>query len=235
MRWDLAGTALQEWNDTLLPLLQSIMENNAREIYRGENIADPLIIRLCYMLGCDRLHAHPTIILACDERRFKPILKRTVRVIHRFNEFADKGFKLQPALVSDLEFKANLTACSAGFTSSMRSQTTPGPLSLCGQQIFVNNTERLATIGGTIIIDGSYYALTVAHPFLETSCPTTSSRQSSKVELFTMEWALGSDDESEDKDPTDLGYESAHSECSNGMIAISVISQPLLSLEIITR
>lgn len=62
-RWELAGSALQEWNDNLFPLLQGIMVNDRKEIYKGENIADHHVICLCYMLGRDIGNAHPTVVV----------------------------------------------------------------------------------------------------------------------------------------------------------------------------
>lgn len=202
-RWSLAGTALREWNDTILPLLQEVIASGEKDIYKGESVADCHIIRLCYMLGFAKSHANPTIVVACDGERSKPILKRIVKIIHRVSDFAQKGFKLLPALIPDLEFKGDLTGCSARIIPLGEDRGTGSPHSLCGQHILANNTGLLATIGGTIIIDGSYYAISVAHPFSETSYVDHSVRRNLKVELFTMEWALASDDECDDIDSAD--------------------------------
>ncbi|KAL1627950.1 hypothetical protein SLS54_002218 [Diplodia seriata] len=222
-RWALAGTALQEWKDNILPLLQEVMESGRKEIYKGESVADYHIVRLCYMLGFDKGHAHPTIVVACDGKRFKPILKRTVKVIHRVGDSALKGFKLLPARISDLEFKANLTDCPAKVRNLLITEDTPGPISLSGRQILAGDFGRLATIGGTIIIDDSYYALTVAHPFAEVSYINNSRTEGAEVELFTMEWALSSDDDSDDdSDESNSGV----SDHSTGLGAIhSGVSQ----------
>lgn len=234
MRWDLAGTALQQWNDIHCPRLQEIMTTKAKEIYKGENDADCLIIHRCYMLGRDKSHAHPTIVLFCNGKNVKRILKRSMQVIYRaddFSEFSDSGFELRASPVLDLESKGNLMGCSAEITHPIYDQATPGPISLSGQQILVNNTMRLATIGGTIIIDGDYHALTVAHPFSETSYEDASSHQGPEVELFTMEWALGSDDESDDEDAAhDSGHGSVASGGSNSPALRGIILLALLSL-----
>lgn len=237
MRWDLAGTALQQWNDAHGPRLKEIMENNAKEIYKGENDADCLIIRRCYMLGRDKSHAHPTIVLFCNrnnEKKAKRILKRSMQVISRadgFSELSDSGFEFRASLVRDLESKGNLADRSADITHPTYDQSSPGPISLCGQQILVNDTTRLATIGGTIIIDGAYHALTVAHPFSEMSHGDTSRHQGSGVELFTMEWALGSDDESDDEDTAhDSGHGSVVSDGSNSPALRGTILPAVISL-----
>lgn len=202
-RWLLAGFALQVWKDTLFPLLGEVMENRKRDIYRGEHLADYHVMALCYMLGCDQAHAHPTIVVACDGKRFKPILKRALKVLHRVGDFAQRGFKLLGIRDPDLKFRGGITGCPVEIVNLIADQATPGPVTLCGREILVSHTDRLATIGGTIVIDGDYYALTVAHPFVETSHAVDANRHDTGVELFTMEWALDSDDDEDGDDDDD--------------------------------
>lgn len=107
MRWDLAGTARQEWNEKIYPRLHDIIRTKAEEIYEGENNADCLMIYRCYMLGRDKSYTHPTIVFFCTGKNAKQILERTIKVIYQDGEIRGSGFELRASLLADLEAKKN--------------------------------------------------------------------------------------------------------------------------------
>lgn len=208
-RWMPAGAALQEWNETLAPQLQELMEDRKMEIQKKEKTVDCHIFRLFYMMGRDQDHAHPTVIIACDGRGHKGILKQTMSIIIRNGKLAQKGFKLRGMRATDLDFKARHQRFYARITSFPDMEGLRGPVSLYGKRIRAENTQKEAVIGGTIIVDDRYYALTVAHPFVGPNYTGSKPRDGSVVEFFDTEWALetDNDDDYDDDDDDDDSYD----------------------------
>lgn len=208
-RWMPAGAALQEWNETLAPQLQELMEDRKMEIQKKEKTVDCHIFRLFYMMGRDQDHAHPTVIIACDGRGHKGILKKTMSIIIRNGKLAQKGFKLRGMRATDLDFKARHQRFYARITSFPDMEGLRGPVSLYGKRIRAENTQKEAVIGGTIIVDDRYYALTVAHPFVGPNYTGSKPRDGSVVEFFDTEWALetDNDDDYDDDDDDDDSYD----------------------------
>ncbi|EKG14858.1 hypothetical protein MPH_07981 [Macrophomina phaseolina MS6] len=136
-----------------------------------------------------------------------------MRAVARVRDFAQKGFRLLGLRPPDLEMKAYLDDCSARLIGLPSNIMLPLPVSLCGKLITANDTLRKVTIGGTIIVDGSYFALTVAHVFLRPTPAQKPNFEDSTPQLFDMDWAMESDGESDNDDSAyDSGHESAQPE-----------------------
>ena len=187
-RWALAGSALITWEgedpkDGLRRRIDELIDEHEGEIYRGRSVRCDATTRHCWMLGSDKAYARPTVVISHNDQA---ILKRTMRVILRPKTLKSKGFELKGCPNCDLEL---LTVDSKARLIHQVDELGQGlPISLCGAEIEVKNPVRSATLGGVIILDGTYYGVTVAHAFTE-------SRQASKdklgtnVVLYDSDWA----------------------------------------------
>jgi hypothetical protein len=199
-RWAVAGTALRVWHDTVLPLIDDLVVQNEKEIYKNWRIRDTTSIGHCWMIGPDREQAYPTIVICCDA---KPILKRIMKMLLEEEKIKREGFKVLGAHTKDVRLTA--TVSSQPYTTSSPDDVLSGARSSCGGQVIADSTGRRATIGGAIMVDGICYALTVAHVFAEESrVEPVEVVRTEELEIYTGDWALGSDaDNSEGEEDTD--------------------------------
>ena len=195
-RWALAGNALKKWEgedpkDGLRRRIDEFVEEHEGEIYKGRSIRCDATSRHCWMLGSSKSYARPTVVISHND---KAILKRTMRVLLRSNMLKPKGFELKGCPSCDLEL---LTAGSTARLIHHMDESELGlPISLCGAEIEVKDPVRSATLGGVIILDGTYYGVTVAHAFTE-SRPNSTEKLRTNVMLYDSDWAeSSSEDES---------------------------------------
>ena len=235
-RWALAGSALKAWEgedptDGLRRRIDELVDEHEGEIYKGRSVRCDATTRHCWMLGSDKAYARPTVVICHSD---KAILKKTMRVILRSKILKLKGFELRGC---DCDLELLTVSTKVALVHHVEELGQGLPISLCGAEIEVKNPTRSATLGGVLILDGTYYGVTVAHAFME-------SRQSSKeklsrptiVRLYDSDWAeLSSEDASVDHDsakrretksPTPVS--TIHNERSHQPMACAIRSDRLL-------
>jgi hypothetical protein len=166
--WSPKGDILEKWNGDILPWIQRIVdaELSRKFIYQGVKKRSLCTCDLWMVSdGVTCNTAHPTIVAICAERK---IAKKTLYVLKRNPQLRDKnlGFNF-------LEWEENITL-TAG---EMDEPTGNGPpetdaLRLCGSRVVASSIPISfgsrwvqATIGGVLLLNGTYYGLSVAHPF----------------------------------------------------------------------
>ena len=209
-RWCLAGLALSIWQDDLQGRIDELIVENEGEIYKSCSIRDTSMASHCWMLGSDQHRAFPTVVLFCNT---SDILKRAMRLVLRHRILKPKGFALKGSLACDLR----LLTMSVGKRRSVRlvhidGKSLGGSLrTLCGAEIFVQGSDRPATLGGVINVGGTYYGLTVAHVFFGKS---TASEKTQTVEqdtqLYDSDWAEKSSSDDNSEAELDLPGNSSH-------------------------
>ena len=182
-RWVPVGTAVQVWHNTIQPLIDDLFLQHESQLYKRWRIRDTTVIRHCWMIGPDLEHANPTIVICCDA---KAILKRMMRMLIEDETIKREGFKVLGRATRDLR----LTATSTGQGGSMDPPSSE-PRSICGTRIISNRTGREATIGAALIIDGSYYALTMAHVF-EPKCEVACNEKNTIGRIRVFRQRVGS-------------------------------------------
>jgi hypothetical protein len=194
-RWGLVGTASQVWHDTILTLTDDLVRQNEGEIYRNWKIRDTTSIRHCWMVGSDREHAYPTIVICCTAR---PILKRTMKMLLEEETIKREGFKVLGARTQDVRLMA--TSSSPPHAMHPLDIALSEPRSICGTRIVADETGKGATIGGAIIVDGIYYGLTVAHLFAKDDEASSEIAVPDELEIYDGDWAFQTDDAADDND-----------------------------------
>ena len=190
-RWALAGSALITWEgedpkDGLRRRIDELVDEHEGEIYRGRSVRCDATTRHCWMLGSNKAYARPTVVISLSD---EDILKRTMRVISRSKTLKSKGFGLKGCPNCDLEL---LTVDSTARLIHRVDESAQGlPISLCGAEIEVKDPVRSATLGGVIILDGTYYGVTVAHAFTE-SHQASKEKLGTNVMLYDSDWAESS-------------------------------------------
>ena len=202
-RWTVVGTGLRKWEKKPEDLRQRIQElicENEGEIYKGQSIRATATTYHCWMMGHNAGSARPTVVIS-HSARF--ILKRTMKVILRNGVLKVHGFELKGCPSCDLRLLNNLPIAQlTHFTLPQRF-----PISLSGAQLSIGNLTRKATIGGVLILDGTYHGVTVAHAFTEDSRPTEQNSFNNNRVLYDSDWA---EDSSEDEDGgMELGLDNA--------------------------
>ena len=190
-RWALAGSALIIWEgedprDGLRRRIDELVDEHEGEIHRGRSIRCDATTLHCWMMGSDKAYARPTVVIIHND---EAILKRTMRVILRRKMLKSKGFELKGCPNCDLEL---LTVDSKATLIRQVDESGQGlPISLCGAEIEVKMPIRSATLGGAIIIDGTYYGVTVAHAFTEDR-QASNDKLGNDVMLYDSDWAESS-------------------------------------------
>lgn len=172
--------------DGLRRRIDELVDEHEGEIYRGRSVRCDATTRHCWMLGSDKAYARPTVVISHNDQA---ILKRTMRVILRPKTLKSNGFELKGCPNCDLEL---LTVDSKARLVHHVDESGQGlPISLCGAEIEVKNPVRSATLGGVIILDKTYYGVTVAHAFTE-SRQASEKKLGTNVMLYDSDWAESS-------------------------------------------
>jgi hypothetical protein len=115
------------------------------------------------MIGKSNESASPTVVFICDT---ESVLDLIVPKVAKHTHIREMRFKVMSMLTNDFRL------LGSNFNQSVSLPGVPlenhhGLISLCGQRILTHASRRQATIGGVILVDDTYYGLTVAHPFVE--------------------------------------------------------------------
>jgi len=155
------------------------------------------------MMGHSRNCAYPTVVISCQS---PTILRRSMRAILK-GEFLDNhGFRLKGLSPCDLTLLAMVDGHQVRIAGVGHGDELGIPRSLCGAEVVVSGSNRLATIGGVITVDGTYYGLTVAHAFTEDIVQTEQQEiVETDTQLYDSDWAYDSADDY-DGDEADETY-----------------------------
>lgn len=219
-RWVLAGTALKAWEETpegLRQRLDELIRENEGAIYKGYKVRSMSEGRHCWMMGLDVDKARPTVVICCD---VPLILKRTMHIINQHKFLRSRGFGLKGVPRSDVRLVTDcpphdLQLLAATDAPQSRETSTQlitfgvdenyqaPPISLCGVEIKIDQ-NRSATIGGGIVLDGQYHAITVAHAFSEKGrVPNHEHSLDKDLTVYDSDWADSlSEEGSLDEDDT---------------------------------
>lgn len=158
--WDSTGPVKDEWNDSIYPrAIRPLLQDNTRKIYHGVKRQTPFSV-CCWMVGREWHSSHPAAIIICGNKK---VTNNAVKLIEQHAELARTwGFR-----VYGFESKVLLTMGNA--TDDIEDET---PLcAFSGTRFAVGDrnqiSTRMATLGGSIMLGGEFFGVTVAHPFIE--------------------------------------------------------------------
>lgn len=172
--WDPIGSVKDEWNDFIYPrTIKPLLQHNTKKIYHGVKKQTPYSV-CCWMIGQEWHSSHPAAIIICGNQK---VTKNAVKLIERHGELVRTwGFQ-----VYGYESKVSLTM------GSSTSELDRGhPLcAISGTRFTIGGeheiSTRMATLGGSILIDGELFGVTVAHPFMEISQDESSDNDESDM------------------------------------------------------
>ncbi|KAJ5095586.1 hypothetical protein NUU61_004942 [Penicillium alfredii] len=157
LAWEPAGQVRDVWNTTVYPtIIKPLLKDNSKAIYRKVK-KQALYTVACWMVGREWQSAHPAAVIICVSKR---VTKQAVKLIEEQDELSRWGFR-----VYGYESKISLNMATA------LTKELAGTPHICGTLFGVGSENqkvptKFASIGGTIILDGKCYGVTVAHPFL---------------------------------------------------------------------
>ena len=119
-----------------------------------------------------------------------------MRAILRGEFLNNNGFRLKGLSPCDITLLAMADGHQVRLLGIGHGEELGIPRSLCGAQVVVSGSNRLATIGGVITVDGTYYGLTVAHAFTEDILWTEQQETAGTgLKLYDSDWAYDSSDD----------------------------------------
>jgi hypothetical protein len=205
-RWVLTGSALGIWLEDVCQKVAEALQWNEQSIYKGWSIREP-IIEHCWMIGFDKSCAHPTVVISCQN---PVILRKSMRAILKLKFLHERGFRLKGLPQCDLRLLATGDRYQVRVTCVGCDDEFAIPRSLCGAEVIVGGSNRLATIGGVITVDGTYYGLTVAHAFTDDVLWTEQQEiMETDLQLYDSDLAYNSADDS-DGGETDRTYDGSN-------------------------
>ncbi|KAF3386475.1 Ankyrin repeat domain-containing protein 50 [Penicillium rolfsii] len=158
--WDSIGPVKDEWNRFIYPrAIKPLLRDNTRMVYKNVKKQTPYSV-CCWMIGKDWDSSHPAAIIICGNKR---VTENAVKLIEGHGELGRTwGFQ-----VYGYDSKISITM---GESANENDDDSPlcaisGTRFAVGSRDFIST--RTATLGGSIEIDGEYFGVTVAHPFLE--------------------------------------------------------------------
>jgi hypothetical protein len=157
--WDPIGAVKDEWNKSIYPgAIKPLLQDNTRMVYKNVKRQTPYSV-CCWMIGKEWHSSRPAAIIICGNKR---VTKNAVKLIEGHGELARTwGFR-----VYGYESKISIT-----MGTSANDIDDNFPLcAISGTRFAVGGRDgistRTATLGGSIVIDGEYFGVTVVHPFM---------------------------------------------------------------------
>ncbi|KAJ5808588.1 hypothetical protein N7474_009857 [Penicillium riverlandense] len=160
--WSPANKVCETWNTVVYPnILKPLLKDNGKKIYHKIKKQSPYSVT-CWMIGREWHSSHPAAVVICANAK---VTKQAVKLVEKHGGLFNWGFR-----VYGFESKIALNMGSPYDALGVELKDT---INLCGQQFQVGSAEgkrlsRVATMGGTVIVGGEIYGLTVVHPFLKT-------------------------------------------------------------------
>lgn len=177
-RWIAIGRAAEVWQHSLQESIDGIIQENHHTIFRGLSVR-PTISRCCWMVGISIDLAQSTAVITSSRQR---VLKRLVAYIKRSGILEGPKFRLLTFQSSLDIFYGTLQVSIYKDVDAKESQA-----SLCGAQVYSTDSERLATLGGVIMLDDEMYGLTVAHVCAGETFPRSHRRMPGNLQFHNDE------------------------------------------------
>ena len=164
--WEVTGPALEVLNDLRLDI-QALLDNNKDEIERGE--AKPRRVSFnMFMVGLQPQSANPVIVFiskSSRQRNYAKTLLKHSRLLDKHPSIRIKTLNKQPP-----EPRAVPSESEHHYTEDDENGVflIDGTRGHCGAKIAIGR-ERLARMGGVLLINGNYYGITAQHTRFEAS------------------------------------------------------------------
>jgi hypothetical protein len=159
--WDPIALVKDEWNKSIYPgAIKPLLQDNTRMVYKNVKRQTPYSV-CCWMIGREWHSSRPAAIIICGNKR---VTKNAVKLIEGHGELSRTwGFR-----VYGYESKISITM---GTSRNENDDDDDSPLcAISGTRFAVGGRDfistQMATLGGSIEIDGEFFGVTVAHPFL---------------------------------------------------------------------
>lgn len=164
--WGPAGQVKDQWSTYIWPrVLKPLLQDNTRKVFRGRK-NHILYSIACWMVGTNWNLSHPAAVISCGNEK---VTKNIVRLIERHGQLSEWGF-----CVYGYQNQISLTMAKLSDSSQ-----------LLGTKFLAGNpgdiSDRVATIGGAVVIDEQYFCLTVLHPFIEIDQGDTDAEDSDSI------------------------------------------------------
>ncbi|KAI9741401.1 MAG: hypothetical protein M1834_003118 [Cirrosporium novae-zelandiae] len=160
--WGISGDLKARWEQRpggINCRIQQYLNDDGSEIFSHQKTRSPVILHL-YMVGDDLTTAYPTLVVCNAKLR---LAQKIINVIKKVPCLLHFGLRL-------LACKTPVFQPGPGMSSTMDQTEYDGaggiPIIIPACPFIPISTPRRATIGGLILINNSFYGLTVAHPFL---------------------------------------------------------------------
>ncbi|GAQ12256.1 hypothetical protein ALT_9577 [Aspergillus lentulus] len=152
--WEAAGRVKEKWDEDVYPNLKAFLNEKHKDLNpTSRKMAIYSIV--CWMVGKEWHLSHPATVFVCGTKK---VAKRALKQIECFLKLGNSGFRAYTHIAT-----ISLNCGASGNGPS-------GKIGLCGTLVNVGNFyeafERQTTVGGVVHIDGYYYCMTAAHPFL---------------------------------------------------------------------
>ena len=158
--WQVIGPALAVMETLSVPI-KELLDKNQELLEQGESKSRPLSFQM-WMLGQDHHTAVPTIVFCSKSKRQRTCAKALLKESGLLNDYPGieiKALDKVPAVYRSAKQSPNTTsedAFEAGIFMFERSCEPRGALISVGH-------ARTATMGGVLLINGSYYGITAQH------------------------------------------------------------------------
>ncbi|KAJ5601873.1 hypothetical protein N7510_011407 [Penicillium lagena] len=161
--WSPASKVCEMWNTLIYPnIIKPLLKDNGKVIYHKIKKQSPYSVT-CWMIGREWHSSHPAAIIICANAK---VTKQAVKLVEKHGELFNWGFRVYG-------FESKI-ALNMGAPNASLEEELKDTMNICGQLFQVGSAEgkyfsRTATMGGTVIVQGEMYGLTVVHPFLKSS------------------------------------------------------------------
>ncbi|KAL6719961.1 hypothetical protein ACLMJK_001882 [Lecanora helva] len=171
-------TIVQKWDKDIKPQLDQDLQELVKSVDSGKHMILSSV-QLC-MVGsksANLLKAEPTIVVTCGTQQCKRRIAKSLSSLrsHYLEDFGRPiKVRYHPAPAYWAAFACEGSANSRDFShlQQLRIQYPKNPQTACGLNIVISLSDKgidrrvLATLGGILCIDGTFYGMTTAHAFL---------------------------------------------------------------------
>jgi hypothetical protein len=164
--WEATGPAAEIFENKLFGIIDKLLQDHKEDLQSGETISRTVSFHM-WMVGREPHTARPTIIFTCKSSTYRA---KVIRLLEKHNVLADfpgmalKSMDRMPAQPMGRECNQHhqqLRGDIHGLEEKII-YLRAGSTNTCGSSIFVGNNHE-ATLGGVLLINGTYYGLTSLH------------------------------------------------------------------------
>ncbi|KAI9866905.1 MAG: peptide-N4-(N-acetyl-beta- glucosaminyl)asparagine amidase [Pleopsidium flavum] len=166
--WEAVGPVRDAFNE-VSEKIRDLFQSQSDYLDEGEEDS-PTFSYGIWMIGRDKAHATPTIVLGCKSASVRTRAKNILKGSGILSPFP--GIALKKTVRTPEPLAAGDASKSVALDTTSTIYAFGGPTEPCGTSIFLGSSDvqrsasrREATMGGIIAVDGLYYGLTVAHVF----------------------------------------------------------------------